>query len=626
GRGCTAGTVATCDDMNANTTDRCDDAANACRHDPLDADGDGDPAISAGGRDCDDNDATRSSLAREVCNMRDDNCNGMIDEGALNSCGTCDPACRGVAIGGMGGRPFSDAGRRGVELDPVAGGLVVRAEARTGDYLWIPNTNESTLSKWDASVSPPVELGRYRVGLSAGECANRCCWENGCNMPSRVVVDGFGDAYIANRGFAMQGTVTKIAADRRDCVDRNGNGMIDTSTGRTTVLPYGQDECVLWNSNAGVNNAVPRAIAIDRGDAMRPQGYVWVGGYNNSIFIKLDPTTGNAITQVTVPVNPYGAVVTADGRMWIGTLDNGRTAFVDTTTMPPTVSGPIAYPLGLRGNCTQSYGITADAAGRVWFTGWGCRDALGYNPATSQWTRVDTTALIAGTSGRGITPGPDGFIYMAGGNSGDNLSRIVRWRADAFMGNGTIPASAVSLVISPNLNGPSGLGFDRLGNLWLAHYAGASELVRYNPTTAATATFTGPNRVYTYSDFTGSVRRTVIGTGVYTEDYDTMCDDPTIAQLEWDSVTPAGTTLNFALQTAATPAGLGGSTSVPLAVAPTNTSPRDVSPLLRSAMVTARRHVRVTVTFNPTSMPVASPVLRSLNLSWRCGYTVPAGG
>ena len=64
-------------------------------------------------------------------------------------------------------------------------------------------------------------------------------------MPSRVVVDGSGDAYVANRGFSMQGTVTKIAANIDDCVDRNGNGMIDTSTG-STALPFDEDECVLW--------------------------------------------------------------------------------------------------------------------------------------------------------------------------------------------------------------------------------------------------------------------------------------------------------------------------------------------------------------------------------------------
>ena len=108
---------------------------------------------------------------------------------------------------------FSDTGRMGVDYDMASGGLIVRANPRMADYLWIPNTNESTLSKWDATTA--TELGRYRVGLPAGECVGRCCHENGCNMPSRTVIDGAGDAFVASRGFSMQGSVTKIAAARR---------------------------------------------------------------------------------------------------------------------------------------------------------------------------------------------------------------------------------------------------------------------------------------------------------------------------------------------------------------------------------------------------------------------------
>ncbi|MFO0561373.1 MAG: MopE-related protein [Polyangiales bacterium] len=633
--GCAAGTAPTCDDMNANTTDRCDEGANACRNDPLDNDGDGDPAMSAGGNDCDDNDRTRSSLEREVCNGRDDNCNGMIDEGALNSCGNCDPNCRGVSTGGMGGMAFDPGGQRGVELDPMAGGLLVRAQSRTGDYLWIPNTAESTISKWDAAAVPPVELARYRTGIVAGECAGRCCWDNNCNMPSRVAVDGFGDAYVANRGFTMQGTVTKVAADRRDCIDRNGNGMIETSSGRTNVLAYGAqaspaDECVLWHANVGAPDAVLRALTVDRGDAMYPQGYVWVGAYNARTFWKLNPVTGAVLATVPVPVAPYGAVVTADGKLWIGTLDAGATAFIDTTRTPPTVSAAIPYPIAMRASsCRNSYGVTADSAGRIWFAGWDCRDALGYNPSTGQWTRVDTLPLVTGTAGRGITAGTDGYVYMAAGMSGESNSRVVRWLANDFAGGTNIASARVSVVFGGGGNayvGPSGLGFDRLNNLWLAHHAGSSELIRINPMTSASAVFTGANRVYTYSDFTGSVRRTVIGTGTYTQDYDTMCDNPTVANLSWDAVTPMGTTLNFSVRTAATVAGLAGATGVLAATAPTDASPVDVGPRLGASMVTARRYVRVTVTFNPTTMPVASPVLRGMSLAWRCPYTVPAGG
>jgi hypothetical protein len=436
------------------------------------------------------------------------------------------------------------------------------------------------------------------------------------------VVDGFGDAYVANRGFSMQGTVTKIAADRRDCVDRNGNGMIDTSTS-ATPMPYGADECVLWTANAGPVDAVLRAIAIDRGDATFPQGYPWVGGYNSRRFWKLNPQTGAVITQVDVPVRPYGAVVTADGRLWIGTLDEGATAYIDTTTATPTASGRISFPLTLRGGCNQGYGITADNRGRLWFAGWGCRDALGYDPAANQWTRLDSTPVIGGTAGRGITVDPMGIAYMAFATSGDGPSRIARWDTARWVPGGNIPSSAITVISPPpGHDGPSGLGLDRLGNLWLAHYI-SSQLVRYTPSTGAITSFTGPNRVYTYSDFTGSVRRTVIGTGTYTEDYDAMCDAPVFNRLEWEGDTPPGTSLAFSVRTAATATGLGGATSVTVAIAPRDSSPADVAAALRAAGITPQRFARVTVTFTPTSMPIQSPVLRALRLVWSCPYPFP---
>ena len=130
---------------------------------------------------------------------------------------------------GNGGRAFDDINANGTAFSPQQGGLVVSLEEEDTGYMWLPNTAESTMSKWDPSTAPPRELGRYRVGLPQGECPGSCCWDNGCNMPSRVGIDGSGDAYVANRGFGMQGTVTKIAARIEDCVDRNNNGQIELS-------------------------------------------------------------------------------------------------------------------------------------------------------------------------------------------------------------------------------------------------------------------------------------------------------------------------------------------------------------------------------------------------------------
>ena len=619
-RGCAPGAAPRCDDGDACTVDACDEGDNACRSVSRDLDRDGDPDRACGGTDCDDNDSSRNGGAAEVCNTRDDDCDGMVDEGARSACGNCDPTCRQVASGGGDSASFPESGRRGVDFDPAAGGLLVRAETRTGDYLWVPNTNESTVSKWDATMSR--EIARYRVGLAGGECRGCCCWCEGCNMPSRVAVDGFGDAYVANRGFSMQGTVTKIAADLRDCVDRNRNGRIDTSTS-ATPLAWDADECVLWTRPAGPNNAQLRSLAVDLGDSTNPQGYPWVGGYASRQVYKLNPRTGDIMQTVTTPVAPYGAVVTSDGRMWVSSLDGAAMVAVDTAA--GTVGAAVPYPLSLRGNCRNAYGITADAAGRIWLAGWDCRDVIGYNPATSAWTRLDLGRfnVSGGTVGRGISPDSNGDIWVSMSPTSDQQSILLHFPAAGFAPGAQMNPAAVQRVNTPGgHNGPSGLGFDQSGNLWLAHHY-TSQLVRYSPSSGMTQSLTGPDRVYTYSDFTGSVRRTVIGTGTYTQEYDAGCPNPVWSALVFDARTPGGTQLTFTAATADTMTGLGGAAPVALAVAPRDSSPVDVGAAFTRAMATARRHLRVTVTFQPTSMPVESPVLRAMSVTWNCPYRTP---
>ena len=69
-----------------------------------------------------------------------------------------------------------------------------------------------------------------------------------------------------------------------------------------------------------------------------------------------------------VAFNPcaYGEVVTADGTLWEHTLSNGITP---VNTMTGAVGTHIPAGVGVAGACKQgSYGITADAQGRVWLS------------------------------------------------------------------------------------------------------------------------------------------------------------------------------------------------------------------------------------------------------------------
>jgi streptogramin lyase len=543
--------------------------------------------------------------------------NGCENDTRL-TCGGCDLACRDRTVGASGAA-FDAGGQRGTAVDPARGGLVVSGMSTTTtlDFLWVVNTAESSVSKWDATGQR--EVARYRVGLAAGECRGLCCYNSGCNMPSRVVVDGNGDAYVASRGFGTQGSVTKLAAERTNCVDRNGNGMIDTSSSATDVKPYGADECVLWTSNVGTPDAILRALATDRGDVSNPFGYVWVGGYNTSRAYRLDPRTGVTLGTYALAVRPYGMVVTRDGTLWVSSIDSGAMQPVNTTAL--TVGTAVPYPASRRlsGTCTDSYGLTADGRGRIWLAGWGCRDAIGYDPALSAWTRVDTTSLIGGTAGRGITVDADGRIWMNYATTGDTTSGgLLSWDSNAFVAGGNIPAASVTSVSLPGgFTGPSALGVDRVGNVWAAHYLAPSPLIRYTPSTGASVVLYGPNQVYSYSDFTGSVRRTSIAQGTYEEVIDLGCAAPVLTNFTWTASTPAGTSISFAGRTAATVAGLGAATAVTLALAPRDASPVDLARVFSTAAVTPAQQFRISISLQ-SSEGGATPILTSFNVGWRC--------
>ncbi len=91
-RGCVMGRAcggdSDCADMDPCTRmERCDAASRTCRSEPLDGDMDGYPPLVCGGSDCDDADPLVHPAASERCNVRDDNCDGRVDDG-VQTCGS----------------------------------------------------------------------------------------------------------------------------------------------------------------------------------------------------------------------------------------------------------------------------------------------------------------------------------------------------------------------------------------------------------------------------------------------------------------------------------------------------------------------------------------------------------
>src|SRR5262249_53951215 len=99
---------------------------------------------SRGGKGQPEDDGCCQPSGPEVCNGKDDDCNGLIDEGLLNSCGTCDLSCGAT----LSIDPVDDctvAGRTCERLKASGtGGLVVNPDAMVMDvdsglYFMGPN-------------------------------------------------------------------------------------------------------------------------------------------------------------------------------------------------------------------------------------------------------------------------------------------------------------------------------------------------------------------------------------------------------------------------------------------------------------------------------------------------------
>lgn len=193
--------------------------------------------------------------------------------------------------------------------------FTVKLTIKNGYVLWIPNSeshDESSISK----VSPfeANEIGRFYTAPS-GVYGN----------PSRVSVDSRGNVWVGNRGVR---TLIKVGLwENKQCVDKNGNGVIETSRdyngdGQITpdeMLDFGKDECMLaevflgtskGNYDSNNNGGGVRAVCVDGNDN------VYAGLMNDKKLFYISKE-GNILKSWDIPVTPYGCFVDRDGIVWI---------------------------------------------------------------------------------------------------------------------------------------------------------------------------------------------------------------------------------------------------------------------------------------------------------------------
>lgn len=545
--------------------------------------------------------------AGEICgNDLDDDCDDEVDENVFE-CADCNPGCHS---GGGGGGIWNDdpADRDGID-ETEDGGITLHEERQQFSYAWIANDGDATVSKFNTSTG--VEEGRFRTGL-VGVTANR---------PSRTAVDRHGDVYIANRAFGEQGSVTKIAGVLDDCVDRNADTVIQTSTGGDDVLSYDADECVLWTVPLSGNDAIPRSLAIDTGDVDAPDGYPWIGTFNDreagstrtGRAFKLSPVDGSVLVSVALPIQPYGAITDDSQRVWFTAWGENALVSVSTTDGSVGTAVPKDEPFG----CDQTYGIAVDDNGRIWTGGWSCECAYRYDPDDDSWTTID---LRGRGNTRGVTPDGEGNVWIAHSTRPGAITRV-----PIDLPGPVIATDATELVsLEGDADGTVGVGADFERHLWIVN-RDSSTVTRMNLGDRTQVQYDTGLTPYTYSDFTGfQLSRTVTPEGHYDQDFEGCepgnVEDPNITgwgDLTWEADVPGSTFLQFVVRTADTEVGLDSADDVIVATVPDGVPPVNITEALEAAGVAPGRFLRVTVRFISQD-GVSRPILYRLSLTWEC--------
>jgi hypothetical protein len=356
-------------------------------------------------------------------------------------------------------------------------------------YLWIANTDQGSVSKINTNTM--VEVARYYTDPV----------QSGAASPSRTSVSLDGRfVVVSNRD---TGSITKIAANELDCVDKNNDGVIQTSKDKGQLLPYAQEECILWTTKLTMNNHQwgPRATTfglpewnVDK--CAYENEKVWVGymvGPAQAQMARLNSYTGEVEVKVDIPnfplygsYSPYGAAVDPDGNIWTSAVTHRAAIRIDVKTLEvKRWDSPDA---------DAHYGITIDASGRVWFANYGGHGGHGgvsfFDPKTEQWK------VIPGTTGnlwRSVAVDDKGRVWVSnnGGPFGCGLLEI-----DGE--NETI----TNFHTFAQCGTPVGVGLDGKGKVWMIDYNGWTW--QMDPMTFEKKQLPVANVHYTYSDFTGS--------------------------------------------------------------------------------------------------------------------------
>ncbi len=440
--------------------------------------------------------------------------------------------------------------------------LQVSRELTTFPYLWIAASFRSTIVKIDTRTG--TVLGEYHskpnpTPQSFGD-------------PSRTTVALDGSVWTGNRA---DGSVVHIGlVEEGQCVDRNGNGSIETSVGFGNILPWpntgnadsaggvstARDECILHYVR--VSAQITRHLSVDK------DNNVWVSGRygaNNAVFNYLDGQTGQILrTEGPFPCGGYGGLIDRSGILW-STNQQGPVLRWDPRIQPVTPQSFRCIPKFF--DWRYSYGAAADSLGNIWVTG---------IDGNVLWKIPPDGNEVLGPFGHGS--------FHAQGLAIDKRDHI--WVSSALqccsstvghvLPDGTFLGNVVGVPF-----GSTGVAVDSLGKIWTANIV-TSTASRIDPNAGPIGS-DGITRVgavdlvvplpgaqpYNYSDMTGFLAlQKTLPRGTWH-----VIQDGGVAGTAWGRITwnaeaqgsePPGTSILVEVRAADAVAGLGGLAFLPV--------------------------------------------------------------
>lgn len=524
---------------------------------------------------------------------------------ATGECAASTGECRSVGLRAGVGFDLDRDPSGGVILDED-GVIVLDSMREEAQVIWIANTGEGTVAKVDTRSYE--ELARYRVGPLGGEADD----------PSRTSVNTFGDVYVGNR---EGGSVTKLSALGERCPDTNGDGVITTSSGADDVLPWGQDDCVLWNRPLPDGGLIRAVAAQDvTGPDLGVVPYVWVGGYDGVVW-KLDGESGEVLLRTEAPVPPYGYALDRAGNLWMATREGDRLGRLDTTRCVSDATCLEAVCDDAGDGCVKQtislpakgYGVTVDFMQRVWLGG---DHIMRYDPTAPLGDRI--VDIDVGAMVHGIAADGDGWVWGAAMDAG-----VVR--VDA------VTPSSWAIVSGSEDRSAKGMAIDADGKVWTINRRHEDATVIEPGPTLLEAVVTagvagGLVSPYTYSDMTGQqLRLATHARGFYRrifEGCEENIDTTTLwKELHWSGDAPPGTRLIFRVRSAPTRAELVGAAWLTAAVVPPIVTRIDLAELFASTSYGAGAVLEVEVQLErlpSATSDVVTPRVSRIEAGFEC--------